>query len=96
MDVRPYPVQYKIVDLSVDQTIVSNSPCLLMGIYVNSVISAHTCSISDGTNVPVLLKASLAAGTKLEFGGIEMKTNLVVNPNAAATGTIVVAYIPLS
>lgn len=85
-----------MVDLATDQTIVFNGPCLLVGIYVNTVTSAHTCNISDGAVTALILKASYAASTNLELNGIEFKTSLVINPNAAATGNITVFYIPLN
>lgn len=93
---KPYPVQKLVVDLTTDQTVVFNGPCQLVGIYVNTVLSAHAVTISDGAAVGMVLQASLAAGSEKDGRNAEFKTSLVVNPNAASTGSIVVFYIPFN
>ncbi len=84
---------YAIVDVATDATTVSATPVYLYGVYVNTVLSAHTCLITDGTTTVITLVASLAAGTMLTFPGIRMK-QLVVDPNDAATGNLTLFYSP--
>lgn len=87
---------YSVVDVANDSTTVYNSPCILYGVYVNTVLSAHACPIQDNTTAVITLPASLAAGTNLLFPyGIRMETKLIVDPNDAATGNITIAYKPL-
>ena len=66
-----------------------------MGVYVNTVLSAHTCPITDGATTVITLPASWAAGSMQSFPGIRFETSLIVDPNDAGTGNITVAYRPL-
>jgi hypothetical protein len=86
------------IDLSTDaaQT-VFNGPCVLYGIYVDTVLSAHACPILDGSTTVFSLVASLAAGTNLHWpNGIRFNSTLAVNSNDSGTGTIVFLYRPLN
>lgn len=89
---------YKVVDVSANDTEVYGGPCLLMGVYVNTALSAHTCPIKDGgtsgTTV-VTLPASWTAGSMANFPGIRFETTLHVDPNDSGTGNITVAYRPI-
>lgn len=84
-----------VVDLATDSTLVFNGPCLLVGVYVNTVLSAHACPIQDDATAVVTLIASLAAGSQVDCRGVKLSTSLVVNPDDIATGNITVFYIPL-
>lgn len=86
---------YSVVDVGVDSTTVYNGPALLFGVYVNTVLSAHTCPITDGATTVITLPASWAAGSMQTFPGIRFETTLIVNPNDAGTGNITVAYRPI-
>jgi hypothetical protein len=90
--------EYASVDLSVDAAnTVCSGPCVLYGIYVDVVLSAHACPIVDGSTTVFSLIASLAAGTNLHWpNGIRFNTSLVVNSNDSGTGTIVVIYRPIN
>lgn len=92
---KPYPVQKAVVDVAADITTVYAGPCLFVGVYVNTVLSAHALPIQDGATAFLTLPASTAAGTEKEGRYAECKTSLVVDPNDAATGNITVFYIPL-
>lgn len=81
-----------VVDVAVDSTTVSSGPARLWKVYVNTVLSAHTCPIESGGTALFTLPASLAAGTMLDFGGVLFPSTLVVNPNDAATGNITVVW----
>lgn len=88
---------YAKIDLSTDaSTTVSANPALLFGVYVSTVLSAHTVDIEDGSTGVITLPASLAAGTNLHWpNGIRFETSLIVNPNDSSTGVIIVLYRPL-
>ncbi len=87
---------YKVVDVATDITTVSAIPAILYGIYVDTVLSNHALPIKDGSNVVLNVVAQAAAGTNLSWpAGIRFETSLVVDPNDAATGGIVVFYKPL-
>ena len=87
---------YLVVDIADDITTVYTGPCMLYGIYVNTVLSAHAVPIQDGTTAVITLISTLAAGTNLEFPGIRFETSLVVDPNNAGTGNITVIYRPVN
>jgi heme/copper-type cytochrome/quinol oxidase subunit 1 len=84
------------VDVADNATTVYNGPCIVYGIFVNTVLSAHACPILDGTTTVLTLPASLAAGTNIPLPGIRFNTSLIVDPNDAATGGIVIAYRPVN
>lgn len=86
------------VDLSTDaEQVVFAAPCLLGPIYVDAVMSAHACPVIDGATTKFSLAASLAAGTVINgLVGIEFNTDLRINSNDSATGTILVCYWPLA
>jgi hypothetical protein len=86
---------YSVVDVSVNSTTVYNGPALLFGVYVNTVLSAHTCPITDAATTVVTLPVSAAAGTVYRFPGIRFETSLIVDPNDAGTGNITVIYRPI-
>ena len=87
---------YAVVDVSDNSTTVYTGACMLYGVYVNTVLSAHTCPIKDGTTSVVTLVASAAAGTSILYPGIKFNTSLIVDPNDSGTGSIVVAYRPVN
>ena len=86
---------YKVVDVSDNSTTVYNGPALLMGVYVNTVLSAHTCPITDASTTVITLPASWAAGSMQTFPGIRFETSLIVDANDSGTGNITIAYRPL-
>lgn len=87
---------YAVVDVGDNSTTVYTGACMLYGVYVNTVLSAHVCPIKDGATAVVSLVASAAAGTSILYPGIRFETSLVVDPDDAATGGIVVAYRPVN
>lgn len=81
------------VDLATDADVtVSANPCVLLGIYVNDVMSAHAANILDGASTKLILPASTAAGTKIDCHSAEFATSLIVNSDNAATGKIVLFW----
>ena len=87
---------YAVVDVADNSTTVFTGPCILYGIFVNTVLSAHTCLIADGSTTVITLAASTAANSNFDFQGIRFETSLVVDPNDAGTGGITVFYRPVN
>ncbi len=87
--------KYAIVDLSNNITTISTKPALVKGVYVNTVLSAHTVNIEDGIAAVIILEASISAGTVREWPSTQFKTSLIVNPDDASTGNITVFYSDL-
>jgi len=93
--IQEQEVSYKVVDVADNDTQVTANPAFLYGVYVNTVLSAHVVPIKDGgtTGTTVVsLPASAAAGSTYDFPGIYFKTDIHVDPNDLATGSITVAY----
>jgi len=96
-----YAIRYEdwnldVVDLSVDSTTIGGGvPVRLGAIYVNTVLSAHECLVKDGTTTKFRLPASSAAGREFPLCKGRFETSLVIDPNDAATGEIVVLWRPL-
>lgn len=86
---------YSVVDVNADSTTVYSGPCLLLGVYVNTQLSAHALPIKDGSTTVVSIAASAAVGTNQTFPGIRFETSLVVDPDNSGSGSVTVAYRPL-
>lgn len=87
---------YAVIDTSTDSTTVSSVPTLVFGVFVNTVLSAHTVLLVDGSTTVITLPASLAAGTNIHWpNGIRFATSLIVDPDNSSTGNITVLYKPL-
>jgi hypothetical protein len=86
---------YAVVDLSTDSTTVFSRACLLRAVYINTVLSNHVCLIKDGAAVAIRIPAEATAGSKIDFGDMRLETSLVVDPDDAATGEILIVYKPI-
>lgn len=85
-----------VIDLSGDAaTVVSSVPAVLVGIYVNVVMSAHAVTVSSNAVTKITLPASTAAGVNMNCYGAIFGTDITITPNASSTGTITVFYRPL-
>ena len=84
--------EYTVVPVADDTTTVFTGPCILYGIYVNTVLSAHVLPIEDASTTVVSVVASAAAGTSILYPGIRFNTSLIVNPDDSATGSVTVAW----
>ena len=83
-----------VVNMTDNTTTVNTGPTLLVGIYVNIVLTAAAVEIENisGTTVATL-PASLAAGTHIPFNGLFFNDALIINPDdAAASGQILVLW----
>ena len=76
-------------------TVIHNGPALLFGVYVNTVLSAHTELFKDNTTTKITLPASLAAGSERCFYGARFETSLVIDPDDSSTGDVTVFYRPI-
>jgi hypothetical protein len=92
--VYPAGCNMTVVDTSVDSTVVSPAPALLLGVYVNTALSAHTVVIKDDTIAKLTLPASLAAGYKIDCHSAQFVTSLVIDPDDSSTGEIVIFWMP--
>lgn len=87
---------YLVVNVATDSTTVYNGRCIYYGAAVTTALSAHALPIMDGSNTIDSFAASSAVGTVHSWPGIACATNLVVDPNDAATGNITVFYRPIN
>lgn len=83
------------VDTATDSTTVYNGPAVLQYVYVNTVLSAHTVLLVDGSTTKLTLPASMAAGSSPNIAGTMFRTSLVVDPDNSSTGNITVCFRPL-
>lgn len=87
-----------VVDLADNSTQVYGSPVQLVGVHVQSTISAHAVLIKDGGTsgtTKFQVPASTAGGTWIEGGNMRFDTDLTVDPDDTGTGTITVVYTPI-
>lgn len=85
----------KIIDLATNITTVSSTPVNVKGVYINTVMSAHVTDIKNGSTIILKIPASTAAGTVIDFAGesgVIFDTNLIVDPDDAATGNLTIFY----
>lgn len=83
------------VDTATDSTTVYNGPAVLQYAYVNTVLSAHTVLLVDGSTTKLTLPASMAAGSSPNIAGTMFRASLVVDPDNSSTGNITVCFRPL-
>ena len=82
-----------VVDLATDaDVVVTASPAVLLGVYVNVVMSAHAALIKDNATTKLTLPASTAAGTKIDCHSGAFATNITVESDNSGTGTITVFW----
>lgn len=87
--------KYSVVDLSDDSTTISNVGVIVGGVYINTTMSAHTCSINNGATAVFVIPASSTAGTTVTFGfddGVLFGTSLIVDPDNSGTGSLTIMY----
>ena len=83
-----------IVDVSNDNdVVVTDSPAVVYGYYIDTVLSAQAVIIKDNEVVKVTIPASAAAGTSITLAApISCATNIKVESNDAATGKVGVIW----
>ena len=84
--------EYSVVNVADNSTTVYTGQSVVYGVYVNTVLSAHSLPIKDGTTTVVTLAASSAVGTYIVLPGVRFDTSLIVDPNDSATGSVTVFY----
>lgn len=89
-------VKYTIIDLSASTPqVISASPATLIGLCVNTALSAHSCSFADdSTNVVTVPASTGVGGYDIGAGtvGVRFETSLNIVPNAIATGIVAVFW----
>lgn len=87
---------YSVQNTATDgPTSIYAGPCLLLGVCVNTALSAHTVVLADATTAVVTLPASWAAGSAAMYPGIRFETSLNIDPDNSSTGNVTVFYRPL-
>lgn len=82
-----------IVDLSTDaDVVVTSAPAVLLGVYIDTVMSAHVALIKDFSTTLITLAASTAAGTKYDTHSALFATNITVESDNAATGKLAIFW----
>ena len=82
-----------VVDLATDaDVVVTASPAYLMGVYVNVVLSAHAALVKDDSTTKITLPASTAAGTKIDCHSATFATNITMESDDAATGSVTIFW----
>lgn len=87
---------YAVVPIADDTTTVYTGPVVVLGVYINTVLSAHVLPIKDGATTVITIPASAAAGAHYPIPSIRFETSLIVDPDNAATGNVTVAYRPVN
>lgn len=90
-----FEFNHLVVDLVTDSTTVSTKQCIIRGVYINTLLSAHACLIKNGTETVFTLPASTVAGQFIAFGDAWFKDGIVIDPDNSATGSITVVYKPV-
>lgn len=85
---------YTVVNVADNTTTIHAGPAVLVGVYINTALSAQALPIEDNTTPVVSIPASAAAGAQYNFPDILFRTSLIVDPDDAATGSITVAWRP--
>jgi hypothetical protein len=81
------------VDLATDaDIIITSSPAVLMGIYVNVVLSNQAVNVKNGAAIKLILPAQMAAGTKIDCHSASFSESIIIASDNAATGKIVVFW----
>lgn len=87
---------YSVQDTSTNgPTAIYAGPALLLGVYVNTALSAHTVLLKDNTTTVITIPASLGAGQSILYPGIRFETSLNIDPDDSSTGNLTVVYRPL-
>jgi len=86
--------KHAVVDIEDNSTVIDADGGQLRGIYVNTTLSAHAVPITDNSVTIFSIPASLAAGSFIDFGDVRFETDLTIDPDNAATGSITVIYKP--
>lgn len=81
-----------VVDTSDNSTTIRTGAVIVRGVWINTVLSAHTVILKDGTTSIFTIPASAPAGTWIPLGDTVFNTSLVVDPDDSSTGNITVVY----
>jgi len=86
-------VNLTVVDVSDDDVTVTDSPAIVYGYYINTVLSANVVNIMDSTDTKVVIPSQCAAGTNVVFGApVSFETNVIVESVDPATGEVAILW----
>ena len=91
--------KHAVVNVADDSTTITTAAAVVLGVYINTVLSAHILPIEDGAgNAVITLKSAEIAGFYVNLGphGIIFPNGIVVDPDNAATGNITVIWRPFT
>lgn len=81
------------VDLATDaDVVVTASPAVLLGVFVDTVMSAHAALVKDSTTTKVTVPASSAAGYQIPGYSATFATNITVESDNSATGKLLIFW----
>jgi hypothetical protein len=85
---------HTLVDLANHPTTVYTGQGVLIGVICHTTTSAHLIEVKDGSDVIARLAVSLNIGDTIDLFEMEFTESIVIDGNAAATGTITLIYQP--
>jgi hypothetical protein len=74
------------ITLAGADVIVTTAPARLGGVYINTVLSAHTIALKSGSNTLFTIPGVGRCRHVLRIVGATFPSSLVVSPNASGTG----------
>ena len=86
------PATYAVVDTSNNTVTVLATPGYILGVTINTTLSAHTVVIKDATAALLTIPASSTAGTNFDLFGVYCATSIVVDPDDSSTGSLTIFY----
>lgn len=89
----PAPCEITIVDLATDADVVVNAaPSVLLGVMVDTVMSAHAALIKDSTTTKITVPASSVAGYQIPGYSASFLSNITVESDNSATGKLAIYW----
>lgn len=85
---------YSVVDVATDSTTVYTGAAIVVGLVVNTALSAHALPIKDGATTVFTVPASAAAGTIYNLHNTRFNTSIVIDPDNLATGNVTLIFKP--
>lgn len=95
VEINQEPWLYAVVDVADNITYVGEQgrAAVIGKVWVNTALSAHALPIKDGTTTLYSIAASAAANTVVTaLENMLCSDGIVIDPNDAATGAIIVQY----
>ena len=84
---------HSVVDLATNSTIVAAAGGTVRGVYLHDNL-AYDLLLTDNAVTVFKIPSGLGAGSFVDLGDVRFETDVTVDPNDAATGTVTVIYRP--